>query len=592
MRLHRKRSVRCPDGSPQCQVLWTQVNAQRVPMPAPFGGSFSLAWTVQPAGVHFDPPAQVCIPNTDAPAGWQGEMFGFDHDLGEFIALGPATVTLDGSQLCSDPGYGIGKAGWGGGGPRVPPCAFVCYFQECKIFATLGCSCTPTGDIRVVSVEPTVNDETSIEVPLGTEVQFRANAETENCIFVQYFWNFDEGDPGAVNSIQANPTHTYTKPGDYTAVVIARCLGCGEKSGAVRVKVLDPKVNMTAYRPQMVSNSVPLNNLPRTQLEIPDDEEENPGAGIRLNGDDDDGAGGADANQSVVALENDLIEVELRVAPRQLPPGCRFVLKRSNPKINVWESDGKGTPILKDEDEKVITFEQDEKTVWVENVEKGEAMLELQVKRNDEDPVVSERIKFFTFTSLIVGLSGETFGEVSPLGNGMFPVSQRLYLNGYNVAYYETTPSRLDLVTGNPAFREMAMQIKDSDIRQVALFGHSHGGGAVYNLSNLLNDRQASLGPFTLVFTGYVDAIKYDGIATSASELRLPPGTSFHWNYFQPQDSIFELLYGGSVEGAAVNRNVNDPLLSAAPLDHVTIDNDPVVQSQLGDAITSHIMEQ
>ena len=44
--------------------------------------------------------------------GEQVEMFSFDHDLGEFVATGTATVSEDGTQICSDPGFGIVKSGW------------------------------------------------------------------------------------------------------------------------------------------------------------------------------------------------------------------------------------------------------------------------------------------------------------------------------------------------------------------------------------------------------------------------------------------------------------------------------------------------
>ena len=62
-------SVTCPDGSSECQISWTQVNLERVPMPPPMGSSFMLAWTVQPAGVKFNTPARVCIPKYGCAAG-------------------------------------------------------------------------------------------------------------------------------------------------------------------------------------------------------------------------------------------------------------------------------------------------------------------------------------------------------------------------------------------------------------------------------------------------------------------------------------------------------------------------------------------
>lgn len=105
-------SVICPNGDRQCRVSFTQVSAERMAMPAPLGSVAMLAWTVQPAGTRFDPPAKICIPNMDMPPGHQIEMFYFDKDIGDWVANGTATVTEDGSQLCSDPGYGVVKGAW------------------------------------------------------------------------------------------------------------------------------------------------------------------------------------------------------------------------------------------------------------------------------------------------------------------------------------------------------------------------------------------------------------------------------------------------------------------------------------------------
>lgn len=48
-------------------------------------------------------------------------MFSFDHDLIQFVAIGTATVTSDGAQMCSDSGFGVTKSGWGGCVPPPPP---------------------------------------------------------------------------------------------------------------------------------------------------------------------------------------------------------------------------------------------------------------------------------------------------------------------------------------------------------------------------------------------------------------------------------------------------------------------------------------
>ena len=125
-------SVTCPDGSSQCLVSISQVHSDKVPMPPPGGRPFiPPAWTIQPAGVHFDPPAQVTLPNNGLPPGRVVDIFQFDHDINQFINVGKGTVSADGSTITSDPGFGITSSGWGGGGGTPPP-PQTCQGQPCK----------------------------------------------------------------------------------------------------------------------------------------------------------------------------------------------------------------------------------------------------------------------------------------------------------------------------------------------------------------------------------------------------------------------------------------------------------------------------
>jgi hypothetical protein len=72
---------------------------------------------VQPPGAHFDPPAALTMPNVDGLApGEITELYSFDHDLGQFVAIGTGAVSADGTIIRSDPGVGIIKAGWHCGG--------------------------------------------------------------------------------------------------------------------------------------------------------------------------------------------------------------------------------------------------------------------------------------------------------------------------------------------------------------------------------------------------------------------------------------------------------------------------------------------
>lgn len=110
-------SATFPGGSRTGTVSVTLVHADKMPMPPGFGQQPRFLVTVQPPGVHFDPPAAFAIPNVEnLGPGEVTEMYSFDHDLGQFVSIGTGTVTDDGSVLRSDPGVGIIKGGWHCGG--------------------------------------------------------------------------------------------------------------------------------------------------------------------------------------------------------------------------------------------------------------------------------------------------------------------------------------------------------------------------------------------------------------------------------------------------------------------------------------------
>lgn len=148
-------SVTCPpnavdrssDGK-QCRVSISQVHLDKVPMPPPSGTIFMPpAWTVQTAGVHFNPPARICIPNDGMAPGRVIDIYQFDHGLNQFINIGKGTTSEDGLIICSDPGFGITAAGWGGCGQPQPPqtCTSSCDDNNrCTDDACANGSCTHT----------------------------------------------------------------------------------------------------------------------------------------------------------------------------------------------------------------------------------------------------------------------------------------------------------------------------------------------------------------------------------------------------------------------------------------------------------------
>jgi Glucodextranase, domain B/Carboxypeptidase regulatory-like domain len=110
-----------PNGSRAGTVSATLVHTDKVPMTPGFGQQPRFIVTIQPPGVHFDPPAAMTIPNLDGLApGEITELYSFDHDLGQFVAIGTGSVTEDGTTVASDPGVGIIKGGWHCGGNPSP----------------------------------------------------------------------------------------------------------------------------------------------------------------------------------------------------------------------------------------------------------------------------------------------------------------------------------------------------------------------------------------------------------------------------------------------------------------------------------------
>ncbi len=108
-----KDSVTFPDGSREGMISVTPVNASKVPMAPPNGMQPQFIVTIQPVGATFSPPAKLTLPNVDGHApGAQVEMYSFDHDLEEFVAIGLGTVSEDGSIVSSNSGVGVIKAGW------------------------------------------------------------------------------------------------------------------------------------------------------------------------------------------------------------------------------------------------------------------------------------------------------------------------------------------------------------------------------------------------------------------------------------------------------------------------------------------------
>jgi PKD repeat protein len=292
-------SATFPDGSHEGWMSITQVSSFKVPMVAPMGSNFQLAWTLQPTGVLFDPPAKLTIPNFGG-AGNGGyargvtvDLYSFDHDLNEFVSAGTATISEDGLYLVSSPGMGITKAGWGGAPPPPPPPAGGCspgdppvachlcpgngppvsQCTECKICTGSGCldqtvegyeiffdqddsdpgDDAPAAAPRAAAAKAGAAGGNKIGLNAQTTFMARQIVNPPNlCKAPEFDWNF--GDGTTQHNVE-NPKHRYKKQGTFTVTVTVRCTGCDGVSPFSRTQQV--MVEATVTLDMVVSNQVP-----------------------------------------------------------------------------------------------------------------------------------------------------------------------------------------------------------------------------------------------------------------------------------------------------------------------------------------------
>jgi hypothetical protein len=260
-------SVTFPDGTHVGRLTLSQVHSDKVPMTPPNGTAPRLVGTLQPAGVKFDPPIQMTLPNTDGLApGQVEEIFSFHHDVEQFVVEGTGRVSEDGSIVVSDPGFGLTVSGWHGGGGNPPQglCGDACNScQKCFIAFCISNSdangqpcqadeCTANGKCtdgdckgdpkQVTSV---VLNATDPDVPNSVPqspllkvagvneqtypVQFNAQAESQHCDDIQYDWDFGDGD--SEQNLGSTPVHNYGTAGTFTVRVTVHCGQCQTPDG-------------------------------------------------------------------------------------------------------------------------------------------------------------------------------------------------------------------------------------------------------------------------------------------------------------------------------------------------------------------------
>jgi hypothetical protein len=424
------------------------------------------------------------------------------------------------------------------------------------------------------SATPTAT-ATDVDTPTATDTPVPTSTATET----------ETATATATDTTTATPTYTAT----VTATAVDTATQTVTQTATVTLTSTPTPTNtppsfsvqLTAYRQKSENYGSPFQ-----RLAVPDAGEVSPGAGIRTNGDDDNGNSIADRDDAGVAGENDLVEVTLSVSPATPPLGFEYVLVRSNGNIKVWNSDMKGAAVLTTGTEQVMIFGGGgSSTVWVENPNGGAATLELRARPiGGGAALASDTIQFYSFTSVIIALGGEGQGPSDPPdGNhGMFNIAKTLYTQGYDVHMYDEDD--VSSSGSGAAYDEVVRAVQRRGIGIVSIFGYSHGGGSTYDLAERLDVNRASIGTFTMPYSAYVDAIENDSDIDIESERRRPRATGYHVNYYERNDFLIKGNSINSGGGAEVDVNVNSQPWGGG-LGHSEVDDHANVRSGVLDPL-------
>ena len=335
----------------------------------------------------------------------------------------------------------------------------------------------------------------------------------------------------------------------------------------------DPN-GLTAYRPQYGAG---YSLLARTA--VPEAFEEDPrlGPGIRVNR----------ADEVDFAGEDDLIEVVVTRGSAD----TAFVLERSHSSLAVWETREKRAQsalAFTGGRSMQVAFRQGNQTsLWVEWTGAAPEFPALSLRALQSDLVV-DRIVFHAFTSLVVALGGEGQEPAWPVdvNHGTFRVATGLYEAGYDVLMADEDD--VESSGDGEVYEEVVNAIQKRSVRELAIFGYSHGGGSTYDLCERLNDLRTDIGTFSIRFTSYVDGIRNGGDFDPRAERRRPPMSGFHANQYQRRDW---LLRGGPVARSVPppsGRRV-DTASWGREVDHISIDDLEEVRNFIHAQLTAHV---
>lgn len=290
-------------------------------------------------------------------------------------------------------------------------------------------------------------------------------------------------------------------------------------SPALAQQALQDAYGLTAYRPQHGTGYHPF---ARTAVPEAFEEHRFLGPGIRVN----------HADELDPEVEDDLIEL---VVTRPAADTA-FVLERNDTSLSVWKTRRKlpQTEVaFTDTRSTALAFgEAHLMTLWVEWTGAAPASPTLSLLALESHDVV-DRIVFHTFTGLVMALGGENQEPDHPvdMNHGTYRVATAIYERGWDV--FMRDEDEVNSHGFGLVYDEVVNAIQNRSVRELAVFGYSHGGGSTYDLCALLDKRRRDIGTFSVRFTAYVDGIENDRLDDIDAETKRPPASDFHLNFYQ-----------------------------------------------------------
>jgi len=359
----------------------------------------------------------------------------------------------------------------------------------------------------------------------------------------------------------------------FTAIISLLQLGGGGGGG-----------NLTAYRPiqSIVGGAPSYAPFSATPVAVAEGDEADfeLGPGIRLNTDFDNGSSTADRWMAgtTVPNENDLIRIDITGVL-----GAHDLVLVVDENLQLFPAHSMGTPIFVDATSNQtdpLTFANNNRTFYVGWAAAGhDAPAFIQLIDPTDPGNILDTLVFHTFTSIVIGYSGETAFGGDWLAHPTRNIADDFYNRGYDVHYYDVHTQNITWnhsTTPGQSASEVRNAIANRGVSHVGLFGWSHGGGAVYEMTRFLSQAQSSLPSFTVDATAYIDAVSWSrehpfpqSIQFEA-ERRSPLLTLAHANWYQYGGNPF-YLNGTSIAGALPNDNLTNLMTDPDVRDHLEV---------------------